>query len=643
MKQVLLFGIFVAASLASSSQTLFTYGNNVVTKDEFLRAYNKNKQTTANKEKALREYLELYTNFKLKVKAASEKRFDTLDHIKADIANFRLQVQDNYLSDEKAVNDLYNEAFNRSQKDIHAVHFSVPVLSGTVAADTAKAWQAISKISEALQSGKTNYQQIAEETSNIASTKFSDIGFITAFTLPYNYENIIYNLKPGQSCKPYRSKNAWHVFKVVEERNAAGLWKVAQILFSIPPGADEASKQLMVQKADSIYRALKTGADFSAAAQKFSDDKLTFQVGGELPEFGTGKFDQAFEKEVFRLNSDGDITQPFITPYGIHIVKRLSHTKVSADKNDPVASFEIKQKIQKNSRIEEPRNRFARQIITKTGMKKLAVVKDADLFRYADSALANADMVSSFPISKKPVLQFKNKTVNASDWLSFVVKYKGNPDAYKGENNTALWNRYATFAAVEYYKEHLEDYNNDFRFQMREFEEGNMLFEIMEKNIWGKASEDSAGLRKYYAANKTKYKWAQSADVLIFNCGTASTADAAFIAMQKGTDWRKIAEEYTATLQVDSGRYELTQIIGTDFVQSPVTNSYSPLVKNADGTAAFVKYLRVYPGNEQREFEEAKGLVINDYQVVLEELWLKELRKKYPVKLNETVLQYLLK
>ncbi len=643
MKQVFLVGILVAATFASKSQTLFTYGNNVVTKDEFLRAYNKNKQTTSNKEQALREYLELYTNFKLKVKAASEKRFDTLDHIKADVASFRLQVQDNYLSDEKALNELYNEAFNRSQRDLHVVHFSVPVLAGTATADTGKALQAINKISTALQSGKTNYQQIAEETNNITASKYADIGFITAFTLPYNYENIIYNLKPGQFSKPYRSKNAWHIFKLVEERQAAGKWKVAQILFSVPPGADENSKQLMVQKADSLYRALKSGADFSAAAQQFSDDKLTYQGGGELPEFGTGKFDQAFEKEVFKLNNDGDITQPFVTPYGIHIVKRLSHTKVSADKNDVATAFEIKQKIQKDSRIEAARNRFAKQIMAKTALKKLSVVKDTDLFRYADSALANPDMVSAFPINKKPILQFKNKTVNASDWLLFVVKYKGNPESYKGENNAALWERYTTFAAVEYYKEHMEDYNNDFRFQMREFEEGNMLFEVMEKNIWGKASEDSAGLLKYYTANKTKYKWGPSADVLIFNCGNAATADAAFMAIKKGTDWRNIAEEYTATLQVDSGRYELNQIIGTDFVQSPTGNSYSPLVKNADGTAAFVKYLNIYPGNEQREFEEAKGLVINDYQFVLEELWLKELRKKYPVKLNEPVLQSLLK
>lgn len=643
MKQVFLLGLFVAASFAPKSQTLFTYGNNVVTKDEFVRAYNKNKQSVTNKEKALRDYLELYTNFKLKVKAASEKRFDTLSHIKADVQNFRLQVQDNYLSDEKAVNDLYNEAFERSQKDVHVIHFSVPILAGAAPSDTLKAFEAIQKISNALQSGKTNYQQIVEETNNISAAKFSDIGFITAFTLPYNYESVIYNLKPGQSSKPYRSKNAWHVFKMVEERSAAGKWKVAQILFSIPPGADAASKKLLAQKADSVYRSVKAGADFSMVVQQFSDDKLTYQNGGELPEFGTGKFDKAFESQVFQLKADGDITEPFVTPYGIHIVKRLSHTRVVTDKNDAATSFEIKQKIQKDSRIEAPRNRFAKEIISKTGMKKLSVVKDADLFRYADSALANADAISTFPISKKPVLQFQKKNVNASDWLSFVLNYKGNPETYKGENNAALWERYTMFAAVQYYKDHMEEYNNDFRFQMKEFEEGNMLFEIMEKNIWGKASEDSAGLVKYYEVNRSKYKWAKSADVLIFNCSNAATADEAFTSIQNEVNWRKIAEDHAATLQVDSGRYELTQIIGTDFVQSPTTNSYSPLVKNADGTAAFVKYLRVYPGNEQRLFEEAKGLVINDYQIVLEEQWIKDLRKKYPVKINEAVLQTLLK
>jgi peptidyl-prolyl cis-trans isomerase SurA len=62
-----------------------------------------------------------------------------------------------------------------------------------------------------------------------------------------------------------------------------------------------------------------------------------------------------------------------------------------------------------------------------------------------------------------------------------------------------------------------------------------------------------------------------------------------------------------------------------------------------DGSASFVKVLAIHPANEQRSFEDARGLVINDYQAVMEEKWINELKKKYPVKVNEEVFKSLIK
>ena len=53
--------------------------------------------------------------------------------------------------------------------------------------------------------------------------------------------------------------------------------------------------------------------------------------------------------------------------------------------------------------------------------------------------------------------------------------------------------------------------------------------------------------------------------------------------------------------------------------------------------------MNIYEPNQQRNFEDARGLVINDYQIVLEKEWLQELRKKYQVKVNEAVLKTILK
>ena len=103
-----------------------------------------------------------------------------------------------------------------------------------------------------------------------------------------------------------------------------------------------------------------------------------------------------------------------------------------------------------------------------------------------------------------------------------------------------------------------------------------------------------------------------------------------------------ITENADGAIQADSGRYELTQITDPAALTTPANNSYSSVLKNSDGTATFVKYINVYPPDQQRSFDEARGLVINDYQAILEKKWLDELRKRYPVKINEPVVKQLI-
>jgi peptidyl-prolyl cis-trans isomerase SurA len=178
---------------------------------------------------------------------------------------------------------------------------------------------------------------------------------------------------------------------------------------------------------------------------------------------------------------------------------------------------------------------------------------------------------------------------------------------------------------------------------MVEFKEGNMLFEIMERKVWSKASNDNVGLQKYYEANKVKYKWAASALVLLFNCTSEAIAKKVILDLNAGKSWKNITEEANNTIQADSARYELTQIPVKEGATLIIGNTTEPIINALDGTASFVKILKLYNANEQRSFDEAKGLIINDYQTIVEEQWLSELKKKYPVKVNENVFKSLWK
>ena len=625
------------------SQTLFTYGDKSVGKEEFLRAYNKNKTPVSNKEKSLREYLDLYSKFKLKVKAAQELHFDTLQQLKYDMQSFRSQVEEGYMNDEKMTNALLDEVIDRSQKDIHLIHFFAPLNSNTNVVDSIKTAKAMDEVIETLKRCTTDYGTV---TNKINEKYFpatgKDMGYITALSLPYPLENLVYNLKPGDVSTVYHTKSGLHVFKNIEERKSAGKWNIAQILFTIPPDASGGELKAVEKKADSVYALLITGADFATMAKEFSEDRLTATNGGEMPEFGTGKFDLSFETKVFELQKDGDISKPIFTGYGYHIVKRLQQHNIPTDRTDETFTASLKQQIAKDARINNAKEDFIKDITVKTGYKKNPVVKDADLFRFADSVALNKTP-GNYSINNKIVISFTKSNSKGIEWLNFVKDYKLNTDVYKGESNTELLNKFISTSILEYYRKHLDEFNTDFKYQMQEFKEGNMLFEIMERKVWGKASNDSVGLRKYYDAHKIKYQWDSSAAIILFNCSDIKMANEAIAALNSGKNWKQIAEKSQGKIQSDSGRYELSQLqLNTDknitagFISSPVLNS-------GDNTTNFIKVLQLFPANQQRNFKEARGLVINEYQGYLEEKWVEELKKRYPIKVNEAVFQSLWK
>ncbi|HEX2684392.1 MAG TPA: hypothetical protein VHL77_10685, partial [Ferruginibacter sp.] len=285
-------------------------------------------------------------------------------------------------------------------------------------------------------------------------------------------------------------------------------------------------------------------------------------------------------------------------------------------------------------------------IYKQVNFKKTGAVTDADLFRYADYMTANptseAGNVTVYPISNKVIYTFAKAKLTGKDWLEFVKSYKSSPELYHGETNPVLLEKYISSTVMDYYKKHLEDYNPEFRYQMEEFKDGNVLFEIMERNIWGKASNDVAGLQKHYNDNKSKYLWGPSANIILFNCASKAVADEAKAALLKGVDWKEIEEKSNNKIQADSGRFELTQVPVTINSNTPA-GTISETVVTPDDNASFIKLIRYYEGGLQRNFEEARGLVINDYQNILEESWIMDLKKKYPVKINEAVFQSLLK
>lgn len=637
MKKIALAFISLTVTAATFGQTVFTYGKNSVSKDEFLRAFNKNPNVTGDRKKALREYLDLYINFKLKVQAAYDAGLDKDATQQYELQNFRRQIADNVINEQANVKDLVKQAFERGQKEIRLAHVFVEVPAN---ADTAQAFAAIQAAYKDLKAGKA-FGEVAQQYSTDEATKLSkgELGYITAFTLPYDMESVAYSLKPNAYSAPFKSKIGYHIFMNLGERKSLGTRKVAQILVALPPQPSSDQIAAASRKADSVYQLLSKGENFGSLAGSVSNDISSSNNKGELPEFTTGTYSPEFESVAFSLAKAGDISKPFRTAHGFHIVKLIEAKQPVTDIADPVNFATIQEKVVRDSRMEVSKKDLIEKKLTLIKYKP-ATFNRKDLFAFTDTAMQNGKSSPVKGITDNTALfSFAKQTIKAADWIRFVKAVPVKAEA-SSKNYEYLYKEFINASADEYYRNNLDDYNTDYARQVKEFKEANLLFGIMEKNVWGKANNDSSGLNGYYSDHKSKYMWPASANALMITCNNEALVNAIQQRLKAApSDWRQITSSNGPDVIADSGRYELTQL-QTDGKATATPGAFTNTTKNEnDGTYTFSYVLNVYNEPGQRSFDDARGMVISDYQQVLEDKWIGELRKKYPVKVNEQVFE----
>lgn len=639
----LLLGSLIFLALQAPAQSLFTYGHDSVSVQEFLKAYNKNNTSGAKDPKALHQYLDLYVVSRLKIKEALARKYDTLPQLVADINNLRSQILPIYEKDNETLNKLVDEAITRSQKDIHLAHIFIGFNNISGLPDSAKAREKAQKAYAALRAN-ADFKAIARQYSDDTSAKVNggDIGFITVFAFPYELENLAYTTPPGKISALHQSKAGFHIFKNLGERKALGRIKASQILVAFPPDITAQRKKELKNLADSLYNRLLKGDDFAKLAAQFSNDYISAQANGVIPEFGVGQYDPVFENTILRLKNGG-ISKPFETGYGYHIVKRISVTPVGTNKADARLRQEMAEKIEQNDRIGVSKEALTKKIIKQAKYQRLPF-EEKQLWAFSDSIFSSQKPAMALKLDATTALfKLGEETVTVSDWIGFaqVSRYKSNGTGFKPYPQ--VWNEFVNATAFEYYKNHLEDFNPTFHDQMKEFREGNLFFEIMQKEIWGPAQTDTVALQAYYEKNKSKYTWGKSADAVIFYTSDAAAAQLLSAQLKKDpSSWKDFVSTMSDKVSADSGRFELNQLPNATNAVLKTGMITSPVINKSDNTASFAYIRAIYTQPAQRNFEEAKGLVINDYQVDLEQKWIAELKNKYPVIINQNALSSLM-
>jgi peptidyl-prolyl cis-trans isomerase SurA len=641
---------------AAQAQTLFTYGGKPVSKQEFLRVYQKNstnKQADFS-EPALREYLNLYSLFKMKVQEAEILRLDTIQSIDEELDNYRHQLARNYLSDKEVTDKLVREAYDRMKDEIHVAHILVSCAPNASPADSMAAYRKIDSVYKALTKGKADFAATAKALSDDRGTRENggDIGYWTALQTLYPFENAIYGTPVGKISAPFRTQFGYHVVKILDKRPARGEVEVAHILLATPKSKGEEGVAAAKRRADSVEALLKTGVSFDSLVARYSDDKLTKNEHGVLPAFGTGRMVPAFENAAFALKNPGDVSAPVKTEYGYHIIRLIA--------KKPLLPFDsmqpsIKRRIDNDARSTIAREQFMANIKKQNGFKEYPAAFDAiaaKLKAIPDTG-ANANMFSSkeFKYMNDPLFELSGHKYLQSDFMSFAENLtRGRLNGPRTSMLNDLYKLYVDRTLNDFEENRLAQTNPDFKNLMDEYRNGIMIFELMDRNVWGKASKDTVGLKNFYSQNKNKYMWESgfNGSVYRFKDEAALKKGLAVIQKNKG---KGRDEELAKALNTESsadqftyqrGRYEFSR-----FKEVPASEIKkgvpSKAIRANDGYYVVVMADEVFDQPTPKSLDEARGYAVAEYQDQLEKTWNAELRAKYPVTVDEPVFKSMVK
>jgi len=641
------FGIVLSVNFASMAQNankevLFTIDNTPYYTDEFTRVYKKNIDLVKDEsQKDLNQYLDLFVGYKLKINKANKLGLQNGQAYQSELSSYRTNLSKNYLTDSKVTKELVDEAYGRYLKEIKASHILFLVDENASPADTLKAYKKAQDVRAKAVSGE-KFEDLAVAYSEDPSAKENkgELGYFSAFRMVYPFESAAYNTKKGDVSKIVRTRFGYHIIKVEDVRENRGELTVAHIMILKPQGATKEELEKARGTIQDIYQKLKQGENFESLAQQFSQDKSSASKGGVLNRFGAGQLSsEEFEETAFALKNEKDYSAPVESNFGWHIIKLVERHPVKA--LDEIQS-ELESKISRDER-----SRLIANSVNGKLRKKYSVKRNDKLYATVSKAVTDKIYTSEWamPENKKPfdgVLLTINgkKSLSGTDFLSFLYTQQ------RGENmvkplKKLIDSKYQEFSDLElnkYYDENLETEFPEFAAVMEEYRDGLLLFDLMEKEIWEKAKNDTIALQSFYEANKSNYKWENRVDAQVFSSTKQDVAKQAQKYLKKGKSTEYIKEKLNSK--------EAVHIMSNEGVFDENSDKL-PKGKKENGVSDVIKegdYYYVMKINKRLEtapktLEEAKGKVINDYQQYLEQKWVSDLKQEFKIDVNEPVFE----
>lgn len=650
-----LFAILVSISVYSQNaeKTLLTVGDENISAEEFWNIYKKNNTDKAIDKKSIDEYLDLYINFRLKVNEAKSLKKDTFSSFKKELKGYRDQLAKPYLVDEDINDQLMQEAYDRMQKDVRVSHILLFLDEDALPEDTAEVYNKIKKIRDEIVSGKISFEEAAVKYSDDRSARDmpaegrrpprtgnkGDLGYFSVFDMVYPFEVAAYETPLGEISEPVRTRFGYHLIKKTDEIPAIGKVQVAHIFIKALPNDTTITQEEAEKKIRDIYARIQAGEKFEDLVKTMSDDKGSAAKGGELPWFGANRMVPEFIKTVSGFDSIGQISEPVHTMYGWHIVKFIDQK--------PVGSFEskkneIKDRLKKDVRSEKGRQSKIAQVKKEEGFKEFPGSLKS-LLPQLDSTLLD----HKFDLEKTKTMTDVLFTIGDESFTQAdLIKYiqESAKKASMKNIDRYVYKKYQDFKddmVIDYEDRHLELKYKDFSLLMNEYRDGILLFDLMDEEVWSKAVKDTAGYEAYFNEHRNDYKWDKRVDASIYTFTNPSVAPKVLALAQLGKDdvdiLAEIDNDSLHVVKFDRRKFSKGNNENVDAVKWK--DGYSEIINSEDGTPQFMIRINEKLKPMLKELDECRGMVISDYQNLLEKQWIDKLKTKYKVVINEEVLK----
>ncbi len=612
-------------------QTLFSVNKKPVMIEEFIYVYRKNHQHNpeAFTKDKIEEYLALFINYKLKVEEALYRKLDTTAAFKKEYATYREELLKPYLPDSHVVDSLVSLTYARLKEDIKASHILISLKPDASPMDTLAAYQKILDLRKRIIAGE-NFESLAAAYSEEprAEVTKGNLGYFTALQMVFPFEQAAYQTPVGEVSNPIRTQFGYHLINVLDRKPSRGEVEVSHIMLRTGEGVDNENVKEVIFD---LYDKLQKGFDWQELCKQYSEDPNSKDKGGLLRPFGVGAMASVpeFEEMAFSLETKGEYSDPFQTQFGWHILRLESRI--------PLPPFEelkasLTNRVSRDERVQISRQALRERMKTELGYQENPIVK-SNFFALADSTLTKGNWKPSREKIDEGEILFtlQNQFFRIHDFLDYVNANQQVSLIPPQQYLEQLFLKFVDVAQIHLLENKILNQFPDYKWLLKEYYEGILLFEIMEKEVWNKATEDTVGQLEYFKMHASKYTAKDRISGTIYASPLKSTLEQLKQSLEAGdTSVQNFVKKNK--IRLEAGSFEKDD--------RPVFSkiSWSPGLHLSDnnGLNYLILIEKILPPGP-KTFLEARSSVISDYQNHLEESWIKQLRRNLGVKINKKV------